>query len=63
MSNKILFTDEDIKNYSLIKDDKLAGCMVGKQPTQYIEYCCEGRLCSKECHDIFYKQVENGKGK
>lgn len=52
------FTDNDMNNYCLIKSKEgVKPCFICKEPTEYIEYCCEGRLCSTECHDNFYKEV------
>jgi hypothetical protein len=53
------FKDEDMKNHSLIKSEELQGCMICGEPTPYIEYICEGRLCSEECQDAFYKMMDD----
>lgn len=53
------FKDEDMKKYSLIKSNHMEKCMNCDEQTEYIEYCCEGRLCSSECHDAFYKDLDN----
>jgi hypothetical protein len=53
------FTDKDMANHSLIKSKELQGCMMCKEPTPYIEFICEGRLCSEECQDAFYKMMDD----
>lgn len=50
------FTDEMIDQYFLLKADDFKNCLMCKEPTQYIDICCEGRLCSVECHDEFYRK-------
>ena len=52
------FQDSDMPNYSLMKSKKLEKCFMCKEKTYYIDYCCEGRLCSSECHDKYYSQLE-----
>ena len=51
------FQDSDMKNYSLIKSENLGQCFICKEETYFIDYCCEGRLCSSECHDKYYEQL------
>jgi len=53
------FRDSDLKNYSLMKSKKLDKCFVCQEGTYYIDYCCEGRVCSTECHDKFYEELTN----
>ena len=61
------FTDESIKKYSLIKSDDKKPCCKCGEPTEYIEFCYELRLCSKEClqeiNDEFYARFEGVKRK
>ena len=52
------FQDSDLEKYTLMKSKKLEKCFICKEETYYIDYCCEGRLCSSECHDIFYKKLK-----
>jgi hypothetical protein len=54
--NKKMFTDDDMKKFSLIKGEELKPCMICKELTPYIEVCAEARMCSKECYDEFYDQ-------
>ena len=51
------FTDEDIKRYTLIKAENKKGCLMCYNQTEYIDYICEGRMCSTECSETFYKQM------
>lgn len=37
-------------------------CMICKEPTVFIDYCSEGRLCSDECDSVFYSKVEESGG-
>lgn len=47
------FNDTHLVNYTLIKDrDGIKKpCMICKEPTEYIDFCYEGRICSTECLD------------
>lgn len=58
------FSEKDLKKYTLIVSEEEKPCMMCKENTKYIDYCCEGRLCSSECSDKFYKLVaeEESKG-
>ena len=51
------FTENDLIKYSLIISKEEKPCIICKENTRFIEFCCEGRLCSKECHDKFYDIV------
>ena len=51
------FQDSDLDKYTLMKGKELDKCFICKEETYYIDYCCEGRLCSSECHDLFYEQL------
>ena len=51
------FTDKDLKTKSLIKSKEKKPCLICKQPTEYIDWCSEYRLCSTECEQKFYDLV------
>jgi len=51
------FQDSDLDKYTLMKGKELGKCFVCKEETYFIDYCCEGRLCSSECHDKIYSQL------
>ena len=51
------FTDNDMCNYNLMKSEADKPCLICGDDTKYIEYCSEGRMCSKLCHDKFYDLV------
>ena len=40
------FQDSDLENYTLMKGKELGKCFICKEETYYIDYCCEGRVCS-----------------
>lgn len=53
------FTDKDAEErIGLLKSNKIQSCMICGNPTPYIEIYSEGRLCSKECENYFYKLVQ-----
>jgi len=52
------FTDEDMKKYTLIKTKDKKGCTMCYNHTEYIDYICEGRMCSTECSEAFYKIMD-----
>jgi hypothetical protein len=49
------FQDTDITKYFLLKSKETKPCMMCKEPTHYIDIASEGRSCSTECNDTFYK--------
>ena len=51
------FKESDMKKYSLIKSEEKKPCMICKEETIFIDYCCEGMLCSSECSEKFYNMV------
>jgi len=51
------FQDSDLDKYTLMKSETLGKCSMCKEDTYYIDYCCEGRMCSTECHDKFYIEL------
>jgi len=51
------FQDSDLDKYTIMKGKELDQCFICKEETYFIDYCCEGRLCSSECHDKFYEQL------
>ena len=51
------FTDKDLKTNSLIKSKEKKPCLICKQPTEYIDWCSEYRLCSTVCEQKFYDLV------
>lgn len=55
--NNLKFKECDIKKYTLLKSEKEMPCMMCKENTKFIDYCCEGRLCSTECSKKFYDIV------
>ena len=52
------FSDEDMKKYTLIKSEDKKGCLMCYNHTEYIDYICEGRMCSTECSEAFYKIMD-----
>ena len=52
-----LFTYSDMYDNCLIKSEEKEKCFMCGNYTYYIDYCAEGRLCSKECSEEFYKMV------
>lgn len=57
MKNK--FTDSNIGNYTIIKASNLRPCVKCGELTEYIDYCYEARICSKECEDKLTKDIMN----
>lgn len=57
MKNK--FTDLNIGDYTVVKVDNLEPCIECGQLTQYIDYCFELRVCSKECDDKVTEDIMN----
>lgn len=56
----MIFNTENIKENTIMMECKeTQGCMICSRPTKFLEVCCEGRLCSTECSDAFYKMVED----
>jgi len=51
------FQDSDLDKYTLMKGKELGQCFICKEETYFIDYCCEGKLCSSECHDKYYEQL------
>jgi hypothetical protein len=52
------FTDKDIKDYGLLKSEESKPCIECEDLSNYIEICTEGRFCSSECCDKFYKEYD-----
>lgn len=52
------FNDDDLCNYSLIKDDKAKPCVKCGHDTNYIDYLVESRVCSHKCRRMIYKSIE-----
>lgn len=44
------FNENNIGKYTVKKDELKKPCMICKDNTQYIDYCCEVRICSEECY-------------
>lgn len=42
----------------LLIDTEKKGCMVCQEPTKFIDIYSEGRLCSKECDDQWYEELD-----
>ena len=51
------YNDNDLRNDTLIKSKEMKECIVCGQPTYYIDYICEGRICSNECSEKFYNEL------
>ncbi|MDU6995970.1 MAG: hypothetical protein E6356_14005 [Terrisporobacter othiniensis] len=53
------FTDEDLNNYTIMKVSNFKPCAECGEPTQYIDYCYELRVCSKECESKITESIKN----
>ena len=51
------FTENHVYDYGLITCDYKRPCMMCGEETEYIEWFCQGRLCSTECYEEFYQLV------
>lgn len=57
MKNK--FTDLNINGYTVMKVDDSKPCIECGELTEYIDYCYECRVCSKECDDKITEDIIN----
>lgn len=48
------FTNDDIEAYTLIKTKDKQKCILCGDLTEYIDYCCKSRVCSRKCSDKLY---------
>ena len=53
------FTDKDLKYYTIMKADNFKSCIECSELTQYIDYCYECRVCSKECESKITENIKN----
>lgn len=51
------FDDIDIRKYTVIEVHTQKPCVVCGDNTKYIDYCCECRVCSKECYEIITREI------
>ena len=52
------YTSENMHEYTLMESDEYQRCMMCINMTKFIDYICEGRLCSEECSKEFYNMVK-----
>jgi hypothetical protein len=61
MKNKIT-TDEDgfkfIREHSIFVGNNPEKCRMCSESTEFIDICSEAHMCSTECQEKFYKEME-----
>lgn len=45
------FNDNNMDKYTLMKCDTSKPCMICGENTNFLDYCCEARVCSINCYD------------
>lgn len=45
------FNDNNIDRYTIMKCDTFKPCMICKEDTNFLDYCCEARICSIDCYE------------
>lgn len=53
------FTDKNLKDYTIMKVDNFKPCIECDEPTQYIDYVFEVRICSEECEHKITENIKN----
>ena len=51
------FNDSNLIGCTVIKDELEKPCIICKENTKYIDYCCEARICSEECYKKLTKII------
>lgn len=51
------WSEETLRKHCLIQVDNEKECWICKEPTQYIDYCAEARVCSQECMHELNKRI------
>lgn len=47
--NDLNWSEETAREHCLIEADNNEACWICNEPTRYIEYCAEVRICSDRC--------------
>ena len=53
------YNDDNMKNNTIMKVDNFKPCVECGEPTQYIDYCYECRVCSEECDNVITEYIKN----
>ena len=52
------FNDSNLTGYTVVKDELKKPCIICKENTKYIDYCCEVRICSVKCYKKLTKTIQ-----
>ena len=53
------FQNDNIGERTIIKGKLDYDCLICKDKTNYIDYCCEVPVCSTECYDELTNQISS----
>lgn len=55
------FDNINSERYTVVKVETEQPCMICKDKTNYIDYCLEVRVCSKECYEKLTQRIIIGR--
>lgn len=55
------FNNVNVEGYTVVKVETEQPCIVCKDKTNYIDYCLESRVCSKECYKELTERIIIGR--